>query len=92
MSALVPRSYFDESFHSSAIAAVVSGVSALLRDTGPKTFPSVTPQSRDVEVSVFDVLALMLQDESLAPASTGVLASESPRALVLQTKGDAIRK
>ena len=92
MSALVPRSYFDEAFYSNAVAAVVSGVSTLLRNTSPKVFPSTAPQSWDAEVSVFDVLALMLQDESLAAPSTGVLESESPLALVLKTKGDTIRK
>ena len=92
MSAFVPRSYFDEAPYSNAIAAVVSGVSALLRSTGPNTFPSVAPRSRDAEVSVFDVLALMLQDESLAAASTGVLASESPIPFVMKTKGDTIKK
>ena len=70
----------------------MGGVSALLRDTGPKVFPSVGPQSRDEEVSVFDVLALMLRDESLAPASTDVLESESPIASIFKTKGDTIRK
>ena len=92
MSALVPRSYFDEAFHSSAVAAVVSGVSTLLHNTAPKTFPAVMPESRDVEVSVFDVLALVLQDESLTAASTGVLEAESSFALVLKTSGDKIRK
>lgn len=92
VSALVPGSYFNEAFYSNAVAAVVSGVSTLLHTAGPKTFPSGAPQSWDADVSVFDVLALVLQDESLAAASTGVLASESPLALVLQTKGDAIRK
>ena len=67
-------------------------MSTLLRNTGPKMFPSVAPQSWDAEVSVFDILALVLRDESLAAASTGVLASESPLALVLETIGDTIRK
>ena len=92
MSALVPRSYFDETFYSNAIAAVVSGVSTLLRDTNPKMFHSVVPHSRDAEVSVFDVLALVLRDESLAASSTGVFESESPLAWVLEKKGDTIRK
>ena len=92
MSALVPRSYFDEAFHSNAVSAVVSGVSTLLHNAAPKTFPSAMPESRDAEVSVFDVLALVLQDESLTAASTGVLEAESSFALVLKTKGDTIRK
>ena len=92
MSTLVPRSYFDEAFHSNAVAAVVSGVSTLLHNAAPKTFPSVMPGSRDAEVSVFDVLALALQDESLAAASTGALESQAFFASVLKTKGDTIRK
>jgi len=92
MSALIPKSYFDEAFYSNAVAAVVSGMSTLLRNTGPRLFPSVAPKSRDAEVSVFDVLALVLRDESLDAASTGVLTSGSPLALVLKTKGDTIRK
>ena len=92
MSVLIPRPYFEEAFYSNAVAAVVSGVSTLLRNTGPKVLPSAAPQSWDAEVSVFDVLALMLQDESLAVPSTGVLELGSPLALVLKTKGDTIRK
>jgi len=92
VSTLVPGSYFDETFYSNAVAAVVSGVSTLLHNTAPKTFRSVAPQSRDAEVSAFDVLALMLQDESLDPTSTGALASESPLALVLKTQGNTLRK
>ena len=92
VSTFVPKSYFDEAFYSNAVAAVVSGMSTLLRNTGPKVFPSVAPQSWDAEVSVFDVLALVLQDDNLAAASTGVLASESPLGLVLEKKGDKIRK
>jgi len=91
-SALVPKSYFDEAFYSSAVAAVVSGMSTLLRNTGPKMFPSVAPKSRDAEVSVFDVLALVLRDESLDAASTGVLASGSPLNFILKGRGDEIRK
>jgi len=92
VSTLVPRSYFDEAFRSNAVAAVVSGVSTLLHNAAPKTFPSVVPESRDAEVSVFDVLALVLQDESLAAGSTGVLDSQATFASVMKTKGDTIRK
>ena len=92
MAPLVPRSYLDEAFYSNAVAAIVSGVSTLLGSTAPKILPRVAPQSRDAEVSVFDVLALVLQDESLAATSTGVLEAESSLSLVLKTKGDTIRK
>lgn len=92
MAPFVPKSYFDEAFYSEAVAAVVSGVSALLRNTAPKMFPPITQQSRDAEVSTFDVLALVLQDESLAATSTGVLGAESPLSSVLETRGDTIRK
>ena len=92
MSTLVPRSYLDEAFYSNAVAAVVSGVSTLLRNAAPKTFPSVMPESRGAEVSAFDVLALVLQDESLSDASAGVLDPQATFALVLKTKGDTIRK
>jgi hypothetical protein len=67
-------------------------MSTLLHNTGPKMFPSVVPQPRDTEVSVFDVLALVLRDETLAAASTGVLTSEFPVALIFRTKGETIRK
>lgn len=90
MSALIPRSYFDEAFYSNAVSAVVSGVSTLLRNTAPKTFASAAPQSRDSEISVLDILALVLKDESLAAASTGVSESESPHSL--ETKSDTIRR
>lgn len=91
MSVLVPKSYFDEAFYSNAVAAVVSGVSTLLNNATRKTFPSAPPQSRDAEVSVFDVLALVLQDESLASASTAEV-TEPLVASLLKTKGDTIRK
>jgi len=91
VSALIPRSYFDEAFYSNAVAAVVSGVSTLLHNATPNTFRSVPPQPRDTEVSVFDVLALVLQDDSLAAAPAGGEASDS-LASVLRTKGDTIRK
>ena len=91
MSVLVPKSYFDEAFYSNAVAAVVSGVSTLLDNATRKTFPSAPPQSRDAEVSVFDVLALVLQDESLASASTAEV-TEPLVASLLKTKGDTIRK
>ena len=91
MSVLVPKSYFDEAFYSNAVAAVVSGVSTLLNNTTRKTFPSAPPESRDAEVSVFDVLALVLQDESLASASTAEV-TEPLVASLLKTKGDTIRK
>ena len=91
MSVLVPKSYFDEAFYSNAVAAVVSGVSTLLNNATRKTFPSAPPQSRDAEVSVFDVLALVLQDESLASASTAEV-TEPLVASLLKTKGDMIRK
>ena len=92
VSALIPRSYFDEASYSNAISAVVSGVSSLLRNTAPKTFALDTPQTRDSEVSVFDILALVLRDESLAPGSTGVLESDTALSLVMKTKADVIRK
>lgn len=92
MSALVPRSYFDQAFYSNAVSAVVSGVSALLRSTAPNTFTSTTLLSRHSEVSAFDVLALVLKDESLAATSTGVLESNTPHPLVMKTKSDTIRK
>ena len=92
MSNFVPKSYFEEAFHSNAVAAVVSGVSTLLHNAAPKTFPSVASESRGAEVSVFDILALVLQDENLAVTSTGVLDSQTSFALVLKTKGDTIRK
>ena len=91
MSVLVPKSYFDEAFYSNAVAAVVSGVSTLLNNATRKTFPSAPPQSRDAEVSVFDVLALVLQDESLASASPAEV-TEPLVASLLKTKGDMIRK
>ena len=91
MSVLVPKSYFDEAFYSNAVTAVVSGVSTLLNNATRKTFPSAPPQSRDAEVSVFDVLALVLQDESLASASTAEV-TEPLVASLLKTKGDTIRK
>ena len=91
MSVLVPKSYFDEAFYSNAVAAVVSGVSTLLNNATRKTFPSAPPQSRDAEVSVLDVLALVLQDESLASASTAEV-TEPLVASLLKTKGDTIRK
>lgn len=91
MYTLVPRSYFDEHFHSKAAAAAVNGVSTLLRIIAPKVVPSAAPQFRDV-VSVFDVLALMLQDKSLASASTDTPVTESLLASILKTKGDVIRK
>ena len=92
MSTLIPRSYFHKPFYSDAIAAVVRRVSALLRNAAPRIFPSVAPQSRDVEVSVFDVLALMLQDKSLGSASTSTPVTEAHLASVLEANGDAIRK
>ena len=92
MSTLVPRSYFHKPFYSDAVAAVVRGVSTLLRNIVPKIFPSVVPQPRDAEVSVFDVLAIMLQDESLASAPIGTPVTEALLASVLETKGDTIRK
>lgn len=92
MSALIPKSYFDEASYSNAVSAVVGGVSTLLQDTTPKTFASTTSESRDHEVSAFDVLALVLKDESLAPASTGVSESDSPFSVVMKTRADAIRK
>ena len=92
MASLVPESYLDEALYSDAVAAVVSGISTLLPNTGPKMFPEIAPQSRDAEVSVFDVLALVLQDESLAATSTGGLNAQSALPLVLEAKGDTIRK
>ena len=93
MSAFVPKSYFDEAFYSNAVSAVVSGVTDLLRNTAAKTLiTTVEPQPRGPEVSVFDVLALVLKDETLAAASTGVSESESPLASILKTKADKIRK
>ena len=92
MAALIPKSYFDEASYSNAVTAVVSGVSALLHTTAPKTFAPITQRSRDSEVSVFDVLALVLKDESLSATSLGGLESDSPRSLVLKTRADAIRK
>jgi hypothetical protein len=92
MSALIPKSYFDEAFYSNAVSSVVSGISTLWRNTSPKTFAPTVSQSRDSEVSVFDVLALMLKDESLAGTSTGVFESETPVLLVLKTNSDTIRR
>ena len=92
MSVLVPKSYFDEAFYSNAVAAVVSGVSTLLNNATRKTFPSAPPQSRDAEVSVFDVFALILQDENLYSASTTIHVTESLVTLLLKSKGDTIRK
>ena len=39
VSTLVPRSYFDDAFYYSVVAAVVSRISTLLRNTGPKDDP-----------------------------------------------------
>jgi hypothetical protein len=92
VSALVPKSYFDERHQSNGISAVVNGASTLLRNTTPKTFASAAPQSWDSEVSVFDVLAFVIKDESLAAASTGALESEDPFSMVVKTKADTILK
>jgi hypothetical protein len=92
VSALVPKSYFDETFYSNVISTVVSGVSTLLRKTSPKDFISAVPQTRESEVSVFDVMALVLKDESLAATSTDVLEAELSIALVLKTRAETIRK
>lgn len=93
MSAFVPKPYFDEALYSNAVSAVVSGVGNLLRTTAPKTLDTaLEPQSRDSEVSVFDVLALVLKDESLAAASTGVSELELPLTSIMKTKADKIRK
>ena len=91
MSSLLPNPYFHKPFYSDAIATVVSRVSTLFRSPAPKVFPSAPPRSRDAEVSVFDVLALVLQDESLASASTAEV-TEPLVASLLKTKGDTIRK
>ena len=92
MSSLLPNPYFHKPFYSDAIATVVSRVSTLFRSPAPKVFPSAPPQSRDAEVSVFDVFALILQDENLYSASTTIHVTESLVTLLLKSKGDTIRK
>lgn len=92
MSALIPKSYFDEAFYSNAVSSFVSEISTLLRNAVKKTLVPPTPQSRNSEVSVFDVLALMLKDESLAGTSTGVFESDAPIMLASKTKSDAVRR
>lgn len=88
MSNVIPRSYFDQAFYSNTVSAIVNGVSTLLHNTAPKTFASATPRSRDSEVSVFDIMALVLKDESLDVTSM----SEPSLPLILKTKSETIRR